>query len=91
MAVDIASARDAYYDNADYEEQDSLAKAKAFLTACVRLQGLSISSSEKGIHKVDLPEVDWEAAMANARAFISAKDATRGRQHSLTSFDNFRD
>lgn len=45
MALDaeIAAARTAYLDNADYEEDASVTKAKAFITACRKLLAVPIT------------------------------------------------
>lgn len=43
LDADIAAARTAYLENADYEEADSVTKAKAFITACVKLLAVPIT------------------------------------------------
>jgi len=49
MAATFDEAVDAYLDNADFEATGSLVKAKAFLTACVRLSVLlPQSASDQG-------------------------------------------
>lgn len=48
MAVTLATAQAAYLDNADYDEDNSVAKAKAFRTACRQLIILLPSSGMRG-------------------------------------------
>lgn len=48
MAVDIAAVQQAFYDNADFQESASLAKAQAYRTACRRLMGLQPKMAQYG-------------------------------------------
>lgn len=48
MAATLAEAQEARLDNADYDEDGSVAKAKAFRTACRRLMTLLPMSMMRG-------------------------------------------
>jgi hypothetical protein len=48
MAVSLTTAQEAYLDNADYDEDASVTKAKAFRTACRQLIVLLPSNAMRG-------------------------------------------
>ena len=48
MAVSLTTAQEAYLDNADYDENASVSKARAFRTACRQLIVLLPSSAMRG-------------------------------------------
>ena len=48
MAVSLITAQSAYLDNADYDEDNSTSKAKAFRTACRQLIILLPASAMRG-------------------------------------------
>lgn len=54
-----ATAITAYLDNADFEESQSLTKAKAFVTACVQLSVLmpSSASSQGQSQSIDTAQI----------------------------------
>lgn len=78
MAATFDQAVDAYLDNADFEETRSIAKAKAFLTACVRLSVLlPQSASDQGSSQ----SFDMASVADNkrrAQEFISSWDTSAG-------------
>ncbi|MBW3540758.1 MAG: hypothetical protein KY476_10845 [Planctomycetes bacterium] len=84
----------AYYDNASYEEDASVAKAKAFVTACRFLLKRDPQRSRHGNSETQLDTSAIRQELEDARAWISAHDtssaANRGRcLH--PSFAHFRD
>jgi len=48
MADDLATIREAYLDNADYDVDGSVSEAKAFRTACRRLIAMLPSNASRG-------------------------------------------
>jgi hypothetical protein len=72
MAATFDEVADAYLDNADFEETNSLVKARAFVTACVRLTVLlpSSASDQASSHSFDMAQI--AADKARAQAFIAA-------------------
>jgi len=75
MAVSYDTAVDAYLDNADYEAAGSVAKAQAFVTACVQLAMLlpSSASSQGSSQSFDIGEL--RANKERAQAYIAANAA----------------
>lgn len=47
--MDVEELFEAYHDNADYEETNSLTKCKAFITACRRLLSPGVSP-KRNVH-----------------------------------------
>jgi hypothetical protein len=72
MAATYSEAADAYLDNADFEEAGSLAKAKAFVTACVRLAILLPSSASDQGSAQSFSTADIQSAKERAQTFIAA-------------------
>jgi hypothetical protein len=75
MSLDasIAAARTSYIDNADYEATGSLAKAKAFVSACRTLLALPLTASAKGGSGGDSVTLDptvLEGMMGHARRYV---------------------
>lgn len=72
MAATFDEVADAYLDNADFEEAGSVAKARAFVTACVRLLLLlPVSASDQGsAQSFDQKEI--QANKQRAQAYIAA-------------------
>ena len=72
MAATFSEAADAYLDNADFEETGSLAKAKAFVTACVRLSILLPASASDQGSAQSFNTADIQANKQRAQTFIAA-------------------
>ena len=94
-AADLAAARTAYHDNADYEQTADATKAAAFITACRRLLNLLPARATRGGREG--AEVEHELAiirqeLVDARRWLAtcSAAATAGRVTSL-SFENFRE
>jgi hypothetical protein len=78
MAATTDEILDAFSDNADYEETQSLPKARAFVTACVRLIGvIPQSQSDQGSSVAySIPQV--QALMQRAQNWIVANQTSAG-------------
>jgi hypothetical protein len=78
MAATTDEILDAFSDNADYEETQSLPKARAFITACVRLIGvIPQSQSDQGSSiAYSIPQV--QALMQRAQNWIVANQTAAG-------------
>lgn len=88
MAATYTQAVEAYLDNADFEEDASLSKAKAFVTACVQLAVLlpSSASFQGSAQSFDMASI--KAAQTRALDWIQAYEATAN--NSGVRFFNFR-
>jgi hypothetical protein len=75
MAIDYEAAATAYYDNADYEETGSVAKAKAFVTACRQLIGRPTKAGHGQASVEHSPDALREQ-MAYANEWLAANDTT---------------
>ena len=88
MAATFNEVADAYLDNADFEETGSVAKAQAFVTACVRLLILlpSSASDQGSAQAFDMKEV--QANKQRAQAFVAANSTgSRVRSFSVNTGD----
>ena len=72
MAATFDEAVDAYLNNADFEESASLSKARAFITACVRLSVLLPSSASDQGSSQAFDIADIRANKERAQVFVSA-------------------
>lgn len=68
-------AVDNYLDNADFEESASVAKAKAFVTACVQLAVLLPSSASDQGSSQAFDIADIRANKERAQAFVAANSS----------------
>lgn len=75
-AVEVEAAKQAYYDNADYESDASVAKAKLFIAACTRLMILIPASAAQGGESISMPIAQIESAMNYARKWLSINDSS---------------
>lgn len=82
----------AYLDNASYAEDDSVPKAKAFVTACRFLVLLTPTRSAASGSSVDLDVGLIKQEMDAASAWLEAKGegVRRGRSVRHFSMENFR-
>jgi len=83
----------ALLENADYEEQGSIAKAKAFVTAATRWQILQPQSASNQSSSLSLDKAWVEAEKARARRYISVSESASGDNPSvrfLSPNNNFR-
>tara|TARA_Y100001963_G_C6767203_1_gene442967 strand:- start:1467 stop:1760 length:294 start_codon:yes stop_codon:yes gene_type:complete len=72
---------DAFDDNAAYEELDSVANAKSFITACLIL----LRRRPKRVRTDGVSELEFDAdsikdELQQARRWVSARDTTGNRQ-----------
>jgi hypothetical protein len=72
MAATFDEVADAYLDNADFEEAGSVAKAKAFVTACVRLLVLLPASASDQGSAQSFDQKEIQANKQRAQAYIAA-------------------
>ena len=85
----------AYADNASYQEDNSLTKAKAFITACRLL--LSPKHSAKRSRGANSAEIELDLSLISrqlddAQSWATARDtAAAGSSVTHLSFDGFRD
>src|SRR4051812_46733326 len=84
----------AYDDNASYAEDGSVAKAKAFITACrMLIRRLPAEAGTRESHVRLNPDL-IRKEMDEARAWVAANDTSSsgssGPQVTLGSFENFR-
>jgi hypothetical protein len=87
----IPEAQAAYTANADYEEVESAAKARAFITACRALIGLVPSESANGSERSrqDANIAAWEKQIAAARRWLAEvgnADTCGGGPNASTSY-----
>lgn len=88
MAATFDQVADAYLDNADFEESGSVAKAKAFVTACVRLLVLLPSSASDQGSSQAFDQKEIQANKQRAQAFIAANaSGARVRSFSVNTGD----
>lgn len=74
-----ADIQAAYLDNGSYEEDQSLAKARGFVTACrLLLFRLPKRSKSANGHEVEFDPAVIQAELQRARAWIAAKNRTGG-------------
>jgi hypothetical protein len=92
----LVEVENAYDDNASYAEDGSVAKAKAFITACrLLIRRLPAEASSRESHlrlSPDLIRKEMEAA----QAYVAANDTgtsgsgSSGPAVTVVSFENFR-
>lgn len=85
----LAQVRAAYDDNASYAEDASVAKAKAFVTACRILLGRlpqQITQANRQGVQMDLKRIQEE--LERAQRYVSA---SASGNVVASSFENFRD
>lgn len=75
-AADVEEAKQAYYDNADYESDASVSKAKLFVAACTRLMILIPASAAQGGESISMPIAQIESALQYARKWLAMNDAS---------------
>lgn len=91
----VDDIRDAYADNASWEEDGDVAKAKAFVTACRLLLLVLPRRMQQGGGGGSLNQMDQntdliQTEMAKARAFIAANQTGSGGSVRHFSFEDFR-
>jgi hypothetical protein len=73
-----AQVRAAYDNNASYEEDGSVAKAKAFITACRILVHRLPKRIQKSQDIVDLTVTEVQAELKAARQFVASSASSGG-------------
>lgn len=94
MSLDSKSTLDdvraAYADNASYSEDGSVAKARAFVTACRLLIQMQPAAASKGGDSLSLDLRLLSEQIADAQRFISQSNLTAAPPRCF-SIENFRD
>lgn len=89
-----AQIQAAYADNASYAEDNSAAKAKAFITACRMLLGLTPSSTSTAGVSVDINLEVVERQQKSAETWLAthavADSGSIGRVRHLAFSEDFR-
>lgn len=84
----------AYMDAASYEEDGSLAKAKAFVTACRMLirypSRLQVGGRQAG-HEMEIDVATLRAEMKAAQEWIAANETVTGGRTTYGDFSSYRD
>ena len=88
-----SEAMAAYIDNADYEEDESVSKAKAFITACRQLLVLLPQKSALDGTNIEHDLKNIADEMQNARNWLAANDTSTSGRTRPRFFDlsGFRD
>lgn len=93
----FAEIRAAFDDNASYEEDGSVIKAKAFVTACRMLlrrmpKRASVGGGGgAGGHELETDPAVIKEMMTDAQEWIAANDVVAGGRTTYADFTNFRD
>jgi len=89
----LVEVKAAYDDNASYEEDASVSKAKAFVTACRfllrRLPKRSAGSAGSG--EIELNSEQIERQLEEARKWVAANDTAPATSVGHTRHSSFRD
>jgi len=86
-----AQVKAAYDDNASYAEDDSITKAKAFITACrILLRRIPKRGKLGSRQEFEFDPLMIQGELNDAKAWLSTKAAAGGGVTSF-SFANFRD
>jgi hypothetical protein len=94
LDAEISAARDAYFDNAGYEENESLTEAKAFVTACRKLLAVPVTRSAQGGRDGNEIEMDPEQIakqLDEARRWVAATLAATSGSVIHADFTDFRE
>lgn len=90
-APTLDEVREAYLLNADWEAEQDLEKAKAFMTSCVRLQAMTPRQIQKtGLGLTLTPELLTEQ-LRNVRSFVRSQTSSAAAKVLKPSLRNFRD
>ena len=85
-----AEIRDAYLQNADWEAEQDLTKAKAFLTAAIRLQAMTPRQIQKASQGLMMSPELLTQQIAHVRAFVRANTSGGAAKVLRPSFREFR-
>lgn len=93
--ADLATVKQAYLDNASYAEENSVAKARAFETACRQLLLLlPQSATQMGAGTVQFSVASIQAELDHVRQWRQTNDDAPGPNPSrgvkFVSFEGFR-
>ncbi len=92
MAVDTDAIENAFNDNADYHETNSVSKARAFVSACRRFCAFIPTSTMKGPNSVSIGISEVRMLMKDAEDWLITRDSTQVQspRYSQVSFRFFR-
>jgi len=94
IEAEIAAARAAFFDNADYEEDADQTKAKAFVTACRKLLALPMTRTAQGGrdgNEMELDPSQIHKLMDEARRWLAQELAAGEGAVLHADFTGFRD
>ncbi len=93
-ASSFAEIRAAFDDNASYEEDDSVTKARAFVTACKLLLRRTPKRASVGRdgHELELDPAIIKEMMADAQEWVAANevDSDGASRTTYADFTNYR-
>lgn len=83
----------AYLDNCGYVEDDSLAMARRFVTACMAMKKRGLKRFQQGPTEMEFSMESLREDIREARQFITGKTAvgSGGAGYTAVGFTNFRD
>jgi len=84
------TARQAYHDNADYDVDGSVSKAKLFVAACRELLDLVPDMQQLGSAEQQQRTQKYENEMDRAQRFIAVNDTDNGAGVTHVDFADFR-
>ena len=87
----LAEIQAAYDDNGSYLEDASVAKARAFVTACQLLIRRTARRSRHGPAEVEVDVEQLRSDLREARAWLATNDTARhGPRATLVSLEHYR-
>jgi len=87
----LANVQDAYDDNASYLEDNSVTKARAFVTACLFLLRMQAKRSKHGPAEEELDTEGTREQLKHARIWLATHDtARRGPNATSLSLEDYR-
>ena len=89
--LDIVTVQEAYLENADYFAEQSVAKCKAFLTACNRLLVMLPAATSKSGDEMQWSIEAIEKQLTAARNWLSSRvGAAAGSRTNFADLEDFR-
>jgi hypothetical protein len=87
--IDIETIEQSLYDNLDFEESNSVAKAMACVTAAKRWLVFKPGSASSMGHSMTMNASAVQEILRRAQEFVAARDTTRARTR-FFSMENYR-
>jgi len=87
----LAEIQASYYDNASYEEDSSIAKARAFVTACrFLLLKIPKTTAQGSGDSVEMNIQSIQSELSHAQTWVSNNNTANGGGVRFSSFEDFR-